>query len=164
MQDAEPDLALTFNRHRNVILGPHRIDGVVFHEYNFPSSDDGFTPNEFEQHLRYIYEREGRSFKIQIAFGTLLQNTENLDFRYFHPHANVDIFERPIQVSNPRELEQLIEKVRALDVFEEVKVNRPDTKYKLVVVTNVRYKVFFNGVPSYFRLSAHNTSRSYTPQ
>jgi len=147
LEDAEPDLALTFNRHRNVILAAHSIDGTVFHEYNFPSRDDGFTPAELEEHLRYIYEREGRAFKIQIAFGTLLQNTENMEFRYFHPHSNVDIFERPNQVSNPRDLQQLIEKVRALDIYEEVNVNHPDTKFKLVTVTNVRYKVFLMGFP-----------------
>lgn len=142
LDQADTNLADTFHQHRNVILAPHNVSSDLTHTYNFPSREDGFTPQEFEEHLRYIYDREGRAFKINMAFGTILQNRETLEFRYFHPHRNVNIYERPLLVFNAHDLEKLIAQARQLNVYEQVSIDKPNTKWRLVLVVNVKYSVF----------------------
>lgn len=142
LAQADPNLALTFNRHRNVILHGHDLSGSLTHSYNFASRDDGFSPAELTEQLQFIYQSEGKAFKINLAFGIILQNRESLEFRYYHAHSNVDLFDRPVLVSNARDLDRLITKVTNLNVLEEVSVNRPDTKWRLVLVTNVKYSVY----------------------
>ncbi len=112
------------------------------HTFNFPSADDSFTPTQLENHLRYIYGREGKAFKVNISFGLFLQHRESLEFRFFHPYANSAIFERPFLVSNVRGLERLIALVRELDIFQEVALARPSTKWRLVLISNVKYTVY----------------------
>ena len=140
--DADEQLALTYRRHANMIRAGHSTASDLVHVYNFGSEDDGFTPAQFDQQLEYMYRREGKSFKLNMSMGFILQNRDTLEFRYFHAHANSNLFDRPVFVKNVHDLDRLMERVRDLDIIAQLSVQRPDTKYRLVVVTNVKYTVY----------------------
>lgn len=119
IQDAPEALRHMYHLHRSAINAPHQLRGEITHHYNFPSDrEGGFSPEEVRDCVEYIYQHEGRAIKIQAAFGSLLRHRETGEYRYYHPHRNAHLFDRPIQIADNSDLRATIQQLQDVDLLE----------------------------------------------
>ena len=121
------------------ILENHRL-GPVHSVYNFPVTND-VNLNQLMRMAQDIYHQEQRAFRLNLVFGTILQNRETGRYRYFVPYTNNGIFERPLYISRKADLQRLRRELQRKDIFTELLRQRPDTKWVPVLVTNVNILV-----------------------
>lgn len=69
-------------------------------------------------------------------------NSETGKYRYFKPHHNQELFQRPIYVSNRRHLNRLYLRMRQLNITDYILRQRPDTKWKPYLITNLRIVIY----------------------
>lgn len=93
-------------------------------------------------------ETEDRAFRLNISFGFILQNIETTDYRYFIPDRNETVFDRPVLINNMSDIQRkLRQKLNALDILEYLLRQRPDIKWRVVQVTNVKIYFFKTKYP-----------------
>ena len=103
------------------------------------------------------------SYRLDLTFGFILKSIEDGSYRYFYPHNNDGILKTPFSVTNPSDLFELIEQCKSIDIAESVIKQRPDTKWKVYRITNVRYIVYklldkklgIGIVPKYIKVRKH---------
>jgi uncharacterized C2H2 Zn-finger protein len=137
MEFDDLDLKNFYNKYNSYIFDHHEL-GQPQSFYNFPI-DHHFSINDLMSHVNEIYNNQSQSFKINMSFGVILQNSETNEYRYFKAYSNDGIFTLPISISNRTDLENFRTRLSEIDVTDRVNKNRPNTKWKLVLVTNVRY-------------------------
>jgi hypothetical protein len=73
----------------------------------------------------------------------MLLDTDNGDSKpkYFHAYRNTHVFPTALVFSNQRDLITLRERLDRMDVFEQMSLEREDTKWFLSHVTNVTFDV-----------------------
>ncbi len=82
VNDADAGLRRMFTMHQPYILRGHDVTGRLTHVYNFAAQTQaGFTPRELDDAVHFIYEREGRAFRLNAAVGSILQNRETGEYR-----------------------------------------------------------------------------------
>ena len=129
-----------FDRFSHVINRSHR-QGNYMDEYNFRINRD-FTYEHMHDHMRNIYTSNQNVFKLNITFGFILKNIEDDSYRYFYAHNNEGIFPSPYTVSNTDDLIQLFRKINQIDILQSIFKQRPNSKWKVHMLTNIRYVVF----------------------
>ena len=139
-------LEKVFKANRKHILASHQ-DGDISAIYNFPTNNLEDGVNEFEKHLQAIYEKEQESFKVNVAFGLILSHVETGEYRYFIPYKNSTLFTSPMQVSSHRNLAEIRERLGGADIEGFFTMNRPNTKWKAVMIVNINYFVARTGYP-----------------
>ncbi len=123
-----------------LILQNHR-PGPVESTYNVPVFP-GMTAYDLGRSLIKIYERQTHAFKINLSFGFIMQHVETNEMRYFRPYDNQTVLDEPLLISDSSNLKKLIAKLTKMDVIREMSKARPDTKWRLVLLTNIRYKLY----------------------
>lgn len=123
-----------------IILRRHQ-EGNVCSIYNFPI-DNQFSVQEIMQAANEIYERQNNAFRLNLEFGLILVHSETREYRYFKPHHNQELFQRPIYVSNRRHLNRLYLRMRQLNITDYILRQRPDTKWKPYLITNLRIVIY----------------------
>jgi hypothetical protein len=96
-------------------------------------------------HVDDIYENEGQTFKINLSFASILQHTETNEYRYFKAYSNAPVFQLPITISKRSDIPKIREELSKMDVLKKISENRENTKWKLVMVTNIRFYVTSTG-------------------
>lgn len=142
-----PGLRDIYLKHSHEI---HLIDyeGENHLEYNYPVENDFLTYQDLQLYLTNIYDRmNGEAFKINLAFGFILKHIEKNEWSYYHPLITDPLLSSPEVVSNAQQLNQLIEKIRDMDLIENVSLRRPDTKWSFWRITNVQFWVDKIGYP-----------------
>ena len=92
--DNDGALREVYNANQAHILENHRL-GPVHSIYNFPVTND-VNLNQLMRMAQDIYRHQQRAFRLNLVFGTILQNRETGRYRYFVPYNNSGIFERPL--------------------------------------------------------------------
>ena len=135
-----------YRNFRSHILAPHRRsrDGTV---YNFPTNDLNGGMQEIQNHLNSIYSSENNAFRLNIALGMLLRDVETGETRYFIPYENEMMFDTPQAISNRRDLNRVLNRLRDLDVREYVNNRKPKSSLKPQFVTNLVYYVYKTNFP-----------------
>ena len=133
----DPKLRQFYLKYRSFIQEEHEV-GTTVSAYNFPVSDE-FTLDEIDRHVNSIFDNETHSFKLNLAFGFILQHAESRELRYFKAYTNDPLFDLPIIISSRQDLEQIRQRLEQMDITAFLHKNRPNTKWRLVLVTNVRY-------------------------
>ena len=115
------------------------ISGVLQSKYNFP------TPMVIDSQFinkicNSIYDSENFAYKINLSVGVILQD-ENSQLRYFIPYTNLEVFESPMVISNKRDLTKLKTKLKKVNFLEHALLSRPNSRYKPVMVTNLKFIV-----------------------
>ena len=128
-----------YDKYRSFICDQHEI-GQPELFYNFPVPTD-LSCEDMRQHLDFIYENQQQSFKINLSFGFVLQHVDTEELRYFRAYSNDTILDVSFTVSTREDLEFLIQRLSEIDIMSEVTKNRPNIKWRLVLLTNVRYYV-----------------------
>ena len=147
LSQAPPSVNLAYNRHRYCILESHNTESNVIRVFNFPVEGDSHLQGDIEKHVQEIFSRQNVSFRLNFAFGMLLQNIETDEIRYYFPYRNTHIFQNPPMIRNYAEFESVLNKIRDLNVVESALKDRPDSKWKLVRITNIRYVVTLTDFP-----------------
>ena len=86
--------------------------------------------------------------KVNCSIGCVLRNVTTGELRYFHSSENnASLLERPRLVTSVKDLRQLWEDFSDIDLEESARHRRPDTSWRLLMVTNLTFYVFkVNGV------------------
>lgn len=137
----DEQLKRTYDLHRHLILRRRHTDGPVRSIFNFPIANNVSLDQLMEQ-VESIYQESQFAFKINLSFGIILQHIETEAYRYFVPYHNENIFSRPILINNRNDILRLRDRLARLDITNYILKQRPDTKWKPVVVTNVRYDLY----------------------
>ena len=130
----------------NSIRSHHRVGRNVQEIYNFRIGHVGGLEQVggggglMERRLRAIFERQRRSFKINLSYGFILRNVETGELRYFHPSSNNHRFlDVPHIIRDEADMERFIEAVisASVSIRDYATRHRPNTKWTLVRVSNV---------------------------
>ncbi len=147
-----------YQTNRALILEPHNQTEVLS-IFNAPVPVD-ITVEDIAAALNELYNRQTHAFKINMTFGMILRHIETGEYRYFRPFSNQAIFEAPIFIARRSDISDIIERLRTMDILAELFKNRPDTKWVLELITNIRFQVFSTNfilgaartpLPSYIR-------------
>lgn len=80
------DFKRVYDTHKPLILKSNYVPpdspDYIKASFNFPVTGE-YNP---EDHLHYIFEKEKRSFKVNLSFGVILQHIVTGEFRYFVPY------------------------------------------------------------------------------
>jgi predicted NAD-dependent protein-ADP-ribosyltransferase YbiA (DUF1768 family) len=148
------DIQNVYDKNSIFILAPHLnpYDDTK-RVYNFPVNAI-ITDSDISHQMNYIFRRQSQTYKINISAGAILQHTETGVLRYYKPALNGKLLETAVQVSNKQSLERAINTLQDIDLNEYIRKKfRPDTKYKVVYITQLEYYVFLTGYALGGRLS-----------
>lgn len=107
--------------------------------YNFEIQEE--TTDELMKRVKQIFQDQKNPFKLNISFGFVLQNAITDQFVFYYASTNTKLFERPIAVENESDLEQVREKIAREDLREYCKLQRPNTKFVVRLITNALFYV-----------------------
>ena len=146
LQGENSQLREEYDNFRAHILAPHRRsrNGTV---YNFPTNDLEGGMQEVTQHLNSIYSSESNAFRVNVALGMILRDLQTGETRYFIPYENEMLFDTPQAISNRRDLNRVLSRLRHLDVREYVNNRKPKSSLKPQFVTNLVYYVYKTNFP-----------------
>ena len=82
-----------------------------------------------------------RRFKINAAFGFILENRSTEELKFFHPSNNNKIFETPRLVEKDEDFEKLSMDLERVDAFEYAVVHRPDRHWTVKKVICIHLNV-----------------------
>ena len=120
--------------------------GPVESLFNVPVAEN-LSFEHIERSLNDIYETQTHAFRINLSFGFIMRHDTEQRYRYFRPYDNVSVLEEPMFVSKRSDIQKIMRQLRTLDIFKELNKQRPDTKWRLVLVTNVRFKTYSTNFP-----------------
>ena len=121
------------------ILQRHQ-EGPVHSRYNIPLTND-FSTYELMESMEEIYNRQHHAFRVNLHFGLILVNRETGEYRYFIPSTNETLFPRPIYISRHLDLTKLQKRLETFNVVDYILQQRPNTKWKPVLITNVHFSL-----------------------
>ena len=151
----ERDLRQCLNKNKaaiekkNLVHKPGACDS-----YNFPLAvNESISPGVIAEHLNEIYEKAGSKFKVQMGVGRILRNVENNELKYWkaeHDQHHVLLKDseqvvKPMKINSRKDIEEVAQKASELADEDYLKTGRPDTKWELVMPTNIRYYVSYTG-------------------
>ena len=128
-----------------LILDNHQ-ESSVSSTYNVPLTND-FTEPQLMEHAEQIYDRQGHAFRLNLEFGLILRHTDTGEYRYFRAFHNESLFERPVYISRRKDLNRLRLRLQRFNVTDYILRQRPDTKWKPYLVTNVRFVLYHLNYP-----------------
>ena len=135
-----PALREIYEINEPLILQRHQ-EGPVRSNYNLPLTND-FSVYELMEHMEEVYEIQQHAFRLNLHFGLILVNTETGEYRYFVPHENEALFPRPINISRRHDLTKLRNRLDRFYVVDYILQQRPNSKWKPVLVTNVKFSLY----------------------
>ena len=142
--DNEP-LREIYHINSPLILQRHQ-EGNTSSTYNVPLTND-FSTFELMEATEEIYDRQQHAFRLNLHFGLILVNNETGEYRYFRPFSNEALFTRPIYVSRRQDLTKLRKRLERFNVVDYILQQRPNTKWKPLLITNVHFSLFHLNYP-----------------
>ncbi|XP_062579537.1 uncharacterized protein LOC134241510 [Saccostrea cucullata] len=131
----------TFLANKNFILSKGD-KGSLKTTVNSPLENNVSTENLIEI-LQNSCRTESRTFRLNLSFGFILQNVETREYRYFIPDRNETVFDRPVLINNMRDIrKKLREKLNSINLMEYLQRQRPNSKWRIVHITNVKLYFF----------------------
>ena len=135
----DPALNALLRKYSKIINRGHQ-EGTIQKEYNFALDNLQLSYEDLQEQLRTIFQNEHQVFKINFSMGIVLRNTEG-ELRYFYASGNETALLEPFQISKLGDVDSLILRLRTLDILQTALQSRPDSKWSVYVVTNIRWVV-----------------------
>ena len=138
------EIRMRYENNRTSILAPHNEDDLIKRIYNFPINRL-VTDDDVESQMRFIYSQQKNTYKINLMVGVMLERERDdgeTEIRYFRPAANVEVLNLPITVWNLWSLEEAIRTLQEIDINDFVRTFRPNSKYRVVFITQIQYMVY----------------------
>jgi hypothetical protein len=136
----DQDYKDTYNMHAPLILQNHKISPLTS-TYNFPITNNVNLATIME-HIKYIYGQENKTFKINFSFGFILRHIETNRYRYYKPYTNQCALRYPFLISDRNDFKKFEKEVDDLDILNHILLQRENTKYKPILITNVVYYTY----------------------
>ena len=129
-----------YRRHAHEIYIEH-YQGAVHAEYNFPTTNGTITYQDIRNHLEEILRSEQQAFKVNMAFGIVLRDIITAEYTFFHPLESDGVLERPILITNQRDIDTFMDLIKNLNILEHLSKKRPNTRKVFHSVTNIMFYV-----------------------
>ena len=138
-QNIEPQYIELYKRHWSTIKNSVKR-GVFKDVYHFVIYD--YTMMQIKEFLDEVKrDMDNKRFKINAAFGFILQNRSTDELKFFHPSNNNKIWEIPQLIENTEDFTKLRDDLERDDAFEYARLQRPDTSWKVAKIICIRFDV-----------------------
>jgi len=144
-ENAEEMMAL-YIKNRQFILHPHMEDSDVKRIYNFPIAGS-VSSEDIKNNLETIYQKQSKTFKVNVTAGLILENISDGTLRYFTPGSNMFLLEYPAPVTNIKTLEKTVKKLQDEALIEKIRYMRPNSNYRVKYVPQLSYYVYLSEFP-----------------
>ena len=144
----DPEIKVFVQKNIEAIQKRKRVHRAC-QSFNFPLKSNNITPGLLLTHLNEIYYQAQRKFKVQMGIGRILRNKENGELKYWRAeHCDSHLLQnqkvvQPMKVNSRSDLKQIAEQASNLATEDYLESTRPDTKWELVMPTNVRYYISY---------------------
>ena len=122
----------------HLIMTPHlnhpESKKLNYYKFTMLSLDD------VTEQLHDVFQQHGDSIKLNISQGYILQNTDTNVYSFFYPGGNETLLPQPIGISTYENV-----MLKNQDFLQHVHLQRPNTKYRVVHITNVLYTTYNRG-------------------
>ena len=142
----DPEIKVFIQKNMEAIQKRKRVHRAC-ESLNFPLKSNNITPGLLLTQLNDIYDQASGKFKVQIGIGRILRNKENGELKYWRAeHCDSHLLQnqkvvQPMKVNSRSDLKGIAEKSANLATEDYLESARPDTKWELVMPTNVRYYI-----------------------
>ncbi|KAJ8050420.1 Zinc finger protein MSN4 [Holothuria leucospilota] len=134
------DVKKLCRKHWNTIRTKHRRQNKLRDTYNFRLMKT--PPEELLHQSKMIFEDQKSVFKLNVGLGFFLRNIETCELRYYYASNNSKLFSEPFLIRNTQTLEHFNKALLAQDLLEHARLQRPNSKWVVEVITNVTYFVY----------------------
>jgi len=87
--------------------------------------------------LRQLFENQKTKFKINVSFGGIMRHKETAALRYWHAsHGSDRLLDFPRLIRHAEDFEEFLQEIAMNDVVEWARLQRPDTKEIVDMMTN----------------------------
>ena len=144
----DPDIKVFLQKNIEAIQKRKRVHRAC-QSFNFPLKSNNIIPGLLLTHLNEIYDQASGKFKVQMGIGRILRNKENGELKYWRAeHCDSHLLQnqkvvQPLKVNSRSDLKQIADKASNLATEDYLESTRPDTKWELVMPTNVRYYISY---------------------
>ena len=144
----DPEIKVFVQKNIEAIQKRKRVHRAC-QSFNFPLKSNNTTPGLLLTHLNEIYDQASGKFKVQLGIGRILRNKENGQLKYWRAeHCDSHLLQnqkvvQPMKVNSRSDLKQIAENASNLATEDYLESTRPDTKWELVMPTNVRYYISY---------------------
>ena len=157
----DEDILRTFKRHVFAIARRRERLDAYRYVYNFPLRNGSIDMHSLLDMVREIYQDQLHPFRLNFAFGFILDHVQrqpddavdqddesSMAFqpRYFHPFRNTHVLPRAFALTSWKDVEKLRKKLESRSFMDELLKDRPDSKWRLSLLTNVSFDVTLRGV------------------
>ena len=140
--DLNQRLQASYDAARSFILQPHK-HGALKHVYNYPTRGLENGNVEITHALQDIFDNMNHDFKVSFSFGYILQELRGEQrYRYFIPYFNNTINPTPYYITGQDTLERVKERIMNLDIPDLIKNQRPNSVWRVVMITNINFYVY----------------------
>ncbi len=149
----DPAVRRTFRRHMHAIIRRHAVINRLQEVFNFPLLNGQVSLEILMQMVEDIFNLQSHPFHLNLAFGFVLDRVDRhgngdddeedggIQPRYFHPYRNTHVLNNGIRIFSYRDVVRLRSMLEKMALVESLESQRPDTKWFLRLLTNVRYVV-----------------------
>ena len=135
-----PEIQDVFVKNWGAIRSHHR-EGRMQSMYNIRWPTDQSSP-DWEEQLTPIFNRQTKRFKINLSHSFVLHHREEEKYRFFHASQNnTRVFDSPRQINNQEDFVSFLSEMKNMDVLEQAKQQRPDSKWTVHSVTSTSFYV-----------------------
>ena len=129
---------------RHFIFHPHLVDDI-HSAFHIPLVNRPYCQESLLESLDTIRQAVAGVNKVNVSMGYILQNDEG-EYRYFVAGGNFPLYNHPIQISQQGDWEHLREHINGDYISKHIDETRPDTKWKLVSVTDAVVHIYSLGI------------------
>ena len=97
--------------------------------------------------INQIYTLQTQAFKMNLSFSYILQQQETGEYRFHYDSINLRLLELPKLIRNREDLNELIEHLATKDFPSIVKEHRPNSKWMVERIVNLRLNLFIVDIP-----------------
>ena len=95
-----------------------------------------------DEMIKDVFKQQKTAFKMNLAFGFILRNSETGEVRYYYPSQNGFLYEEPVLISNEEDLKNLLQKVADTDWQEFVRRQKPNSKWRVSLLCNAALHIY----------------------
>ena len=123
----------------HLIMRPN-VNGQLLSQHNFFNFGH-LSAENIDNQITEIVSTLDNAAKINFAIGFIMQDISSGKYYYFYAEKNNYILDEQFLLSKPGDVLDLKKLISQLDVIELMCKDRPNSKYRLVHITNIMYDV-----------------------
>ena len=99
-------------------------------------------PTSLDRLIKEVFRQQTAAFKMNVAFGFILRNTETGEVRFYYPSQNGFLFDEPVLIANQQDLDEFLEKLGGTDWREFVSRQKPNSKWQVSLICNAGLHIY----------------------